>query len=122
MFLIEKTFSFDAAHNLVGLPDGHKCGNLHGHTYSVTLRLLGDELDQCGFLVDYASMRTLREYIDLNLDHAYLNDVLSFNPTAENLAQFLYKVAKQIYVDSPTVLIHSVTVSETPATKATYSE
>ena len=30
---IFKTFTFDSAHSLPHVPDGHKCKNIHGHTY-----------------------------------------------------------------------------------------
>ena len=30
-----KTFTFDAAHQLHLLPEGHKCRRMHGHTYRV---------------------------------------------------------------------------------------
>ena len=39
---ITKTFTFDAAHWLPRVPEGHKCGRLHGHTYSVTIAVEGD--------------------------------------------------------------------------------
>ncbi|MGH8897377.1 MAG: 6-pyruvoyl trahydropterin synthase family protein [Egibacteraceae bacterium] len=35
MFRIGKSFTFDAAHHLPGLSEGHKCARLHGHTYTV---------------------------------------------------------------------------------------
>ena len=37
MFVIKKRFSFSAAHRLLDLPAGHKCGRLHGHNYIVEL-------------------------------------------------------------------------------------
>lgn len=30
--LIYKQFTFDAAHFLPNVPEGHKCANMHGHT------------------------------------------------------------------------------------------
>ena len=35
--LIYKEFTFDSAHKLPNVPDGHKCKNLHGHTYKLTV-------------------------------------------------------------------------------------
>ncbi|MGB0390019.1 MAG: 6-pyruvoyl trahydropterin synthase family protein, partial [Salibacteraceae bacterium] len=37
--LIYKHFSFDSAHELPNVPEGHKCKNLHGHTYHLTVFL-----------------------------------------------------------------------------------
>lgn len=28
-----REFTFEAAHRLPAVPDGHKCGRLHGHSY-----------------------------------------------------------------------------------------
>ncbi|MCP4646233.1 MAG: 6-carboxytetrahydropterin synthase QueD, partial [bacterium] len=38
---IYKEFKFDAAHSLPNLPEGHRCGNLHGHTFCVFVHLVG---------------------------------------------------------------------------------
>lgn len=38
-YRIGKSFTFDAAHRLPGLRAGHKCGRLHGHTYTVEVVL-----------------------------------------------------------------------------------
>ncbi|MCH9822319.1 MAG: 6-carboxytetrahydropterin synthase, partial [Bacteroidetes bacterium] len=35
--LIYKQFTFDSAHQLPNVPEGHKCKNLHGHTYHLTV-------------------------------------------------------------------------------------
>ena len=32
---IYKEFSFEAAHRLPNVPDGHKCARLHGHSFHV---------------------------------------------------------------------------------------
>jgi 6-pyruvoyltetrahydropterin/6-carboxytetrahydropterin synthase len=36
---IWKDFSFDSAHRLPRVPEGHKCGRLHGHTFHVRVTL-----------------------------------------------------------------------------------
>ena len=38
---IWKEFSFDAAHLLPNVPEGHKCRRLHGHTYTVRIYVRG---------------------------------------------------------------------------------
>ena len=40
--MIEKIFSFDSAHFLPHVPDDHKCRNLHGHTYTLKVEVIGD--------------------------------------------------------------------------------
>ena len=38
---IFKEFQFEAAHRLPHVPEGHKCGRLHGHSFLVRLELSG---------------------------------------------------------------------------------
>jgi 6-pyruvoyltetrahydropterin/6-carboxytetrahydropterin synthase len=100
MYRITKRWTFDAAHQLHGLPDGHKCGRLHGHTYTVEIEVSAEELDDHGFVVDFADLAPIKQLIDKIYDHRFLNDVLpaSTNPTAEKLATILYAQTRMIYV------------------------
>jgi 6-pyruvoyltetrahydropterin/6-carboxytetrahydropterin synthase len=79
-YTIGKEFSFAASHHLDHLPPDHKCARLHGHTYTVQVLLASEELDQAGFVTDYANLGPLRRYLDAELDHRHLNDVLAFQP------------------------------------------
>lgn len=116
-FTIAKRFTFSASHILEGLPEGHQCGRLHGHNYGVRVILESETLDELGFVIDFGDLADFKRYLDGNLDHRHLNDVLSFNPTCESLAFHLYGVAKKML---PQVV--AVEVSETEATWARYSE
>ena len=115
MFCISKEFSFDASHILMGMPEGHKCGRLHGHTYTVIVELAMPKLDDNGFVQDYGDLEPIKQYIDNHLDHRHLNDVLMMNPTAELIAMHLYEEFKQ---DFPK--LKSVSVKETAKTIARY--
>jgi len=99
MYRITKRWKFDAAHQLHGLPDDHKCGRLHGHTYTVEVEVSAEDLDDRGFVVDFADLAPVKQLIDGVYDHRFLNDILpaSFNPTAENLASLLYAHITMIY-------------------------
>jgi 6-pyruvoyltetrahydropterin/6-carboxytetrahydropterin synthase len=127
MYKISKTFTFDAAHQLHGLPEGHQCGRLHGHTYKVQVVLMSDDLTDEGWVLDFGEMRWLREYIDTTLDHRNLNDVFDFQPTAEKLAQHFFDKAIEMLDDVVTgdrrdvVWVDYVRVSETPNNWAEYS-
>lgn len=69
---VRKQFSFEAAHSLPHLPDGHKCQSVHGHSYSLVVACRG-ELDKRGFVVDYAEIsEAVRPLID-RIDHAYIS-------------------------------------------------
>lgn len=123
MFHIGKRFAFDASHQLLGLPEGHKCGRLHGHTYHVDVQLAGGALDRHGFVVDYGDLKAVKNYIDDVLDHRHLNDVMGLEqPTAENLARFLFERFQPMLAPllADDAYLESVTVAETPNTWATY--
>lgn len=86
---ISATYSFEAAHRLPFVPDGHKCKRLHGHNYRIDVSVEGG-LDERGFVVDYAELDGVVQPIIEELDHCYLNDVPGLeNPTSEFLALWL---------------------------------
>lgn len=116
---ISKDFAFEASHHLDGLPDGHQCGRLHGHSYRVRVTLIGDALDQYGFILDYGRLKVFGQWIDTNLDHQYLNEVLPIQPSAENMAHHLHDVLLGL-VRIPDDVTATVGVSETQKTWATY--
>ena len=75
---------FSAAHRLPDY-DGD-CNNLHGHTWVVEF-LIGGPVRKSGMVEDF---KILKKLLDGALpDHKYLNDFVQ-NPTAENLAQYLF--------------------------------
>jgi 6-pyruvoyltetrahydropterin/6-carboxytetrahydropterin synthase len=89
MFRIAKEFHFSASHIIDGLPEGHKCGRLHGHNYKVVLYLTAVDLDDVGFVVDFGDLKPFKNLIDDELDHYHLNDILEGQTTAENIAKWL---------------------------------
>lgn len=115
MYKITKEFHFSASHQLKGLPEEHPCSRLHGHNYIIKVELSSETLDEVGFTVDYRELDSVKKFIDRELDHQHLNEVLPFNPTAENMAQYLYEIFWRM---QPTVT--AVEVSETPKTNARY--
>lgn len=85
MYEIRKRIEISAAHRLV-LDYESKCGDLHGHNWVIDLLLRSESLDANGMVMDFTEIK--RRIVDL-LDHKVLNDVVDFNPTAENLAKFI---------------------------------
>jgi 6-pyruvoyltetrahydropterin/6-carboxytetrahydropterin synthase len=118
-FTIGKRFSFAAAHHLEGLPGGHKCARVHGHSYSVEIVLANGQLDGAGFVADYGDLDPLRRYIDSELDHRDLNSVLPVQPSCENIARYLYLWCLDNLEHGH--LVTAVRVSESPATWAQYA-
>ncbi len=91
----ESTVKLSCAHHLTSMPEGHKCGRAHGHTYHVTVRLSCAGLDEHGMVMDFGLIKTfLRERVD----HQDLNEVFQrhgmeeIETTAENLCHFFFEL------------------------------
>lgn len=111
---ISKEFTFDAAHYLPTVPEGHKCRRMHGHTYRVEL-VIRDVVGDNGFVggLDYADIaRAWHELVEDAIDHRVLNDVEGLEvPSTENLAAW---IAERLLLALP--MLHSVRVCESATT------
>lgn len=88
---IYKDITFEAAHLLPNLPDGHKCKRLHGHSFTVRITVDGPINPDVGWVIDYAEIKKAFAPIYNQLDHHYLNDIDGLeNPTSENLAKWIW--------------------------------
>ena len=112
MYRLRVETHFDAAHKLLGYPG--ECANLHGHRWRVIVSFDFSTLQKCaggtceGIAQDF---KVLKEDINAILpDHTCLNDLFDFNPTAENIARWIYE---RLYEKG--LPVHSVEVYETPA-------
>ena len=93
--LIYKEFSFEAAHYLPNVPEGHKCGRLHGHSFRVTVFVDGPIQQPTGWVMDFAEIKTAFKPILDRLDHYYLNEIPGLeNPTSEQLAIWIWNELK----------------------------
>ena len=115
MYRISKQFSFSASHILTHLSEAHPCARIHGHNYTVTVHLKSTTLDDYGFVRDYKTLNIVRQFIEETLDHRHLNDCMSYPPTSENIARFLYERFKPEISE-----LFAVEVSETPNTSCIY--
>jgi len=87
---IGRTYRFEAAHRLPLVPEGHKCRNLHGHNYRVSIVVRG-ALDTRGFVKDFAEIDEVVNPLLALLDHRLLNNVNGLeNPTAEIIANWFF--------------------------------
>jgi 6-pyruvoyltetrahydropterin/6-carboxytetrahydropterin synthase len=110
------SLTFDAAHRLTRLPEGHKCGRLHGHTFTVELYAAGPVQEDSGWVTDFATLFQAAGPFVEELDHAYLNDIPGLeNPTSENIARWLWERIKPVLP-----LLSGVKVLETPTMGAIY--
>jgi 6-pyruvoyltetrahydropterin/6-carboxytetrahydropterin synthase len=95
--ILYKQFTFDAAHHLPNVPDGHKCKQMHGHTYHLTIFLEGEVLKEPGWVLDFADLKkAVRPVIGI-VDHALLNNIPGLeNPTAELFSIWLWDKIKPL--------------------------
>lgn len=113
---IFRRFTFDGAHTLTGLPEGHKCKNLHGHRFTVTVYLEGEVDPGTGWVRDYGDIKGICAPIIDTLDHSFLNDIPDLgSPTSENLAVWLWKRIKPLLPE-----LSMIEVGETPNTGCRY--
>jgi 6-pyruvoyltetrahydropterin/6-carboxytetrahydropterin synthase len=92
MMEIFREFTFEAAHRLPFVPDGHKCARLHGHSYRFEVHVRGDVGADTGWVMDFGDIsKAVRPVVD-ELDHRYLNELPGLeNPTSEVLACWIWR-------------------------------
>lgn len=109
MLTCTRRIEFDAAHRI--LKHESKCKMLHGHRYVIEATFTAKNLDEIGRVIDFGEIRKiLGDWVDEHFDH---NTILSIadknlgekiatetgqkifyldeNPTAENIAKFLFE-------------------------------
>ncbi len=89
---IFRDFDFEAAHFLPGVPDGHKCKRMHGHSYRVRVHIRGTPGGPQKWVMDFADVKRIVSAVLDRLDHRVLNEIPGLeNPTAEQIARYLWR-------------------------------
>lgn len=110
---LTKEFIFDAAHKLENYEG--KCKNLHGHTYKLQVSVNGDINEKTGMIIDFLELDKIVEKNVLSiLDHSFLNDTIK-NPTAENIAVWIWEKLKNI------INLSEIKLWETPTSFVSYN-
>jgi 6-pyruvoyltetrahydropterin/6-carboxytetrahydropterin synthase len=96
MFEVSVEHTFASGHALRNYRG--KCENVHGHNYRVQVLVRGEKLDDVGMLADFTALKKLLREVSEPLDHVFMNDIEPFttvNPTAENLAVYIFEKMKE---------------------------
>lgn len=110
-----RRYVFQSAHVLPNVPDGHKCGRMHGHGFEAIVHVRLDPV-AIKAVLDHDRIDAAWAPVHALLDHACLNDIEGLsNPTSEMLSGWLW-------VRLATVLpgLSWVTVYETGSCGATF--
>ena len=122
MFQVSVEETFSSGHALRGYKG--KCENPHGHNYRVQVTLEGPQLDQIGLLIDFTQLKHVMRDVIRRLDHQFINDLEPFtkiNPSAENMAKYLYdEIGSQLTNLPPGAHLSHVIVWETDTAMARY--
>ncbi|HBZ34735.1 MAG TPA: 6-carboxytetrahydropterin synthase QueD [Bacteroidales bacterium] len=93
MYYVQKRLEISSAHQL-WLNYESKCETLHGHNWIIYVFCKAEQLDQNGMVVDFTHIKHL---VHDRLDHQNLNQILDFNPTAENIAKYICDLVPNCY-------------------------
>ena len=113
---------------------GHEsvCSHLHGHNYRATFTIEAPALDNIGRVLDFSVIKNLMcEWLEDNWDHKFLVweedpwalslketdpdgvKIIKFNPTAENMAEYLIDVVGPQQLANTNAVLSKVELSET---------
>lgn len=148
MHTAERYHDISCGHRVVG--HENKCRFLHGHNYRIhfvcSTERTSESLDHIGRVIDFTAIKEkLCMWIENNWDHKFLaweqdlvmrsldpftehaSDILDgslvflpFNPTAENMAQYLVNVIAPIQLKGTGVKLVTCKIEETQKCSATY--
>jgi 6-pyruvoyltetrahydropterin/6-carboxytetrahydropterin synthase len=114
---IFKEFTFEAAHLLPNVPEGHKCRRLHGHSYRVRIHVKGPVGEDSGWVMDFGDIKEAFKPIHDQLDHRFLNEIEGLeNSTSENLVIWIWNRLKPVLPQ-----LSRIDISETCTSGGSYT-
>jgi 6-pyruvoyltetrahydropterin/6-carboxytetrahydropterin synthase len=121
---------FSTGHRVYGHES--KCAHLHGHNYRIYLTVEADQLDTVGRVMDFSVIKDkFVVWLEINWDHKFLiwekdpfaptlkeldpegTVVVGFNPTAENMGQYLINTIGPQQLAGTNVKLVKVNIEET---------
>lgn len=104
---VTKIFKFEMAHQLNGCYS-QECKNIHGHGYKLEITFSGP-LNEDGMVMDFKLVKEIVQPIVDHFDHSFqTTETLGYNPTAENMADDIFKQIRK-----KCVLLKSIRLWET---------
>ncbi|MBS1759941.1 MAG: 6-carboxytetrahydropterin synthase QueD [Bacteroidetes bacterium] len=114
--LLFKQFTFDSAHYLPHVPDGHKCKETHGHTYRLVVYIEGTLDEKLGWVMDFGDLKSVVNPIIDQLDHKMLNNIKGLeNPTCELIAVWIWN-----HIKPAVPALKKIELHETPTSGVVY--
>ena len=136
MFTVTRYHDISCGHRVCG--HENKCSHLHGHNYRITFCCAGEQ-DSLGRVIDFSVIKEkLCVWLEEHFDHRFLiwtEDPLAdallsldpkvvqvpFNPTAENIAEYLVTVVGPEQLRGTGVKLIRCDVEETRKCTATFT-
>jgi len=121
-YTLKVVSDFASAHTLRDYPGA--CSRMHGHNWKVEAEVTATQLDNVGMGIDFKKIKSaVKELTDV-LDHRYLNEIEPFdsiNPTAENIAAWLYKSLSE-KLNNEHIQVSAITLWETERACVRFTE
>ncbi|NME70493.1 6-carboxytetrahydropterin synthase QueD [Flammeovirga aprica] len=93
---IFKSYTFEAAHFLPQMPEGHPCRRIHGHSWKMELHFDGELVLPYEWVIDFHEIDSVVDPIYKILDHNFLNEVEGLeNPTSEVISIWVWNKIKE---------------------------
>ncbi len=112
MYYLSIDTVLSAAHFLEGYEGD--CAKIHGHNWKIRITVKTNKLDKVGMGLDFKAIKDCSWQVLGKYDHHCLNEIAPFNkinPTAENLAKFLYDEITRLLPES--IAMHKISLWET---------
>lgn len=122
IYTVKVLTEFSAAHHLRGYVGD--CARVHGHNWKIEIEVKATHLNAIGMAMDFKDVKTAANNIIQRLDHQDINTLEPFteiNPTAENLASYIYtELVRQ--VNDSRIQVSAITIWETDRSSVRYTE
>lgn len=109
----------EAAHS--NGPVGHRCQNMHGHSWRIEVEWIYglQDLNEYGWGPDFGAVKAIIRRLDHSGGDRGLNGFFNFPPSAENIAQYLFR---EIHSGWPEMQHLTIIIHEGGGNTLTYTE